>query len=168
MGHGVTLGGAFALHMGRILPNKSVSQDVSAVSFMPYVLLAPAYWASSVGTLCAAHLSASEEALKPLRERHNVQGSLNSACIWHKFGFYFGVPFAYDVSTTAARATQGQRIREVHPLASTGIAFSPSAVFSTLLGMTFSEVHRDDGTGATLVTPTISLGINLDALHLLF
>jgi putative membrane protein len=166
MAHGVTFGGALAVHLGRVIPNNSVSQDTLTASFMPYVLLSPAYWGSSIGALCAAHNAAPDEVVERLRERYHA-GSPRSECLWHKLGIYVGKPFSYDATTTVAKATPTQRVRDVRTLLSTGLAFSPSSFYTLALGLTFAEVTREDLSSATLVVPTVSIGVNADVIRLL-
>jgi hypothetical protein len=167
MSQGVTVGAAFTLEMGRVFPNSNVSQDTTTATLMPYVVLAPAYWGGSNGELCAAHLTVSEERLRPLKERAGVASAWGT-CLAYKLGLFLGKPLSYETSTSVARDGKGQALREVKPLVAAGVTLTPSAYVSVLLGLTFSEITREDGTGGSIVTPTLALGFNADALALLF
>lgn len=168
MAHGITFGGSLAMHLGRVIPNDAVSQDSITASFMPYVLISPAYWGSNIGQLCAAHGSVSEPVMARLRKHYQID-SVGSECIWHKIGIYVGKPFSYDTKTTVGRDTAPTaREREVRTLLSTGLAFSPAAYYSITLGLTFAAVNRDDHTSTSLVIPTVGIGANADMLKLLF
>ena len=125
------------------------------------------YWFSSraLGTYCASAGTVPTHVLDALGKEAGVER--RSACVAHMFGLFVGRAFAYDAKTTLTLGTPKTRVREVDPHLSIGVAFLPASPLSVLLGLTVSDVTRDDSTAARLVTPHLALGLNFDALAMI-
>ena len=94
-------------------------------------------------------------------------------CILRQFGLWVGLPFNYTTRTTLAVQDSNVRgERAVDPQIAFGVAFTPHAYFSALLGVTYAEIIPGEDESEAERRPTWSvvaaLGANLDLLGAIF
>ncbi len=96
--------------------------------------------------------------------------TLPARCVAHKWGFWTGIPLAYDTVITEGAVDSTRRVTG---RIAGGLAFSPNAYISFMVGFAYSVYRPDPVAPATeapfhgIVTPTISIGGNLDILTLI-
>ena len=126
MSHGVSAGGALAVVTEWEPSDTEINTWKS--TFMPYVILVPAYWLWKADRReCAAQWSG-------LASREPSE-----SCIPHKFGIVVGRPLNFDASITL-ESTKEERLRRVSPQFFLGVTFSPNAYASAGFGVSYVTV----------------------------
>jgi len=141
---------------------------------MPYVVFLPAYWGyrKDQAAYCAALRSVPDKEVRVAAAKALVaqgEGVANATqtatqeykCPLSWLGAYIGFPLEFE-STVEIPSQMFRGSVDLRPTGSFGLALTPNAVVSILLGLTASNFSRADQTESNIWTITLGIGGNLD------